>query len=104
MVSSGREVTAQGFGPAYAASPAGSSPAPVAASARAMGFVTEEQGVRPMPDERREGFDVAERAARMAEFPRAAAAGPEIFTDDDERFEDGLLLIVAGIEARYGVR
>ncbi|MFE6772413.1 TetR/AcrR family transcriptional regulator C-terminal domain-containing protein [Streptomyces fimicarius] len=74
------------------------------ASAYTMGFVTEEQGVQPMPDERREGFDVDERAARMAEFPLAAAAGPEIFTDYDERFEDGLLLIVAGIEARYGVR
>ncbi|MFF6907760.1 TetR/AcrR family transcriptional regulator C-terminal domain-containing protein [Streptomyces sp. NPDC012389] len=68
-----------------------------------MGFVTEEQGVRPMPGERREGFDIGERAAGMAEFPLAAAAGSEIFSGYDERFEDGLLLIVAGIEARYGV-
>ncbi|MFG3531491.1 TetR/AcrR family transcriptional regulator C-terminal domain-containing protein [Streptomyces sp. NPDC047917] len=69
-----------------------------------MGFVTEEQGVRPMPDERREGFDIDERAARMAAYPLAAAAGAEIFANYDERFEDGLRLIVAGIEARYGVR
>ncbi|MEV5200853.1 TetR/AcrR family transcriptional regulator C-terminal domain-containing protein [Streptomyces sp. NPDC053720] len=69
-----------------------------------MGFVTEEQGVRPMPDERREGFDIGERAARMAEYPLAAAAGAEIFAHYDERFEDGLRLIVAGIEAWYGVR
>ncbi|WP_411082139.1 TetR/AcrR family transcriptional regulator C-terminal domain-containing protein [Streptomyces sp. cmx-18-6] len=68
-----------------------------------LGFVTEEQGVQPRPDERRDGFDTDERAARMAEFPLAAAAGPEIFSGYDERFEDGLLLIVAGIEARYGV-
>ncbi|MFJ2896206.1 TetR/AcrR family transcriptional regulator C-terminal domain-containing protein [Streptomyces sp. NPDC087218] len=69
-----------------------------------MGFVTEEQGVLPMPDERRDGFDIGERADRMAAYPLAAAAGAEIFARYDERFEDGLRLIVAGIEARYGVR
>ncbi|MFD7532452.1 MULTISPECIES: TetR/AcrR family transcriptional regulator C-terminal domain-containing protein [unclassified Streptomyces] len=69
-----------------------------------MGFVTEEQGVRPMPDERREGFDIDERAARLAAYPLAAEAGAEIFANYDERFEDGLRLIVAGIEARYGAR
>ncbi|MFJ6010814.1 TetR/AcrR family transcriptional regulator C-terminal domain-containing protein [Streptomyces sp. NPDC092952] len=70
------------------------------AYAYTMGFVTEEQGVRPMPDERRDGFDIDERAARMAAYPLAAAAGAEIFAHYDERFEDGLRLIVAGIEAR----
>ncbi|MFF9348197.1 TetR/AcrR family transcriptional regulator C-terminal domain-containing protein [Streptomyces sp. NPDC014734] len=69
-----------------------------------MGFVTEEQGVRPMPDERRDGFDIGERARRLAAYPLAAAAGDEIFARYDERFEDGLRLIVAGIEARYGGR
>ncbi|MFC9247262.1 TetR/AcrR family transcriptional regulator C-terminal domain-containing protein [Streptomyces sp. NPDC057136] len=69
-----------------------------------MGFVTEEQGVQPMPGERREGFDIGERAERMEQFPLAAAAGAEIFSGYDERFEDGLWLIVAGIEARYGPR
>ncbi|HBF80052.1 MAG TPA: TetR family transcriptional regulator [Streptomyces sp.] len=73
------------------------------ANAYTMGFVTEEQGVRPMPDERREGYDIAERAARMARYPLVAAAGPEIFSGYDERFEDGLWILVAGIEARYGV-
>lgn len=57
-----------------------------------------------MPDERREGYDVDERAARLAAYPLAAAAGAEIFANYDERFEDGLRLIVAGVEARYGVR
>ncbi|MFE6663215.1 TetR/AcrR family transcriptional regulator C-terminal domain-containing protein [Streptomyces sp. NPDC057697] len=74
------------------------------AYAYTMGFVTEEQGVHPMPHERREGFDIGERAARMAAYPLAAEAGAEIFARYDERFEDGLLLIVAGIEARYGPR
>ncbi|MFJ4901933.1 TetR/AcrR family transcriptional regulator C-terminal domain-containing protein [Streptomyces sp. NPDC088727] len=69
-----------------------------------MGFVSEEQGVRPMPDQQREGFDVTERAERLARYPLAAAAGSEIFANYDERFEDGLRLIIAGIEARYGGR
>ncbi|MFF5895096.1 TetR/AcrR family transcriptional regulator C-terminal domain-containing protein [Streptomyces argenteolus] len=73
-------------------------------NAYTMGFVAEEQGVKPMPDEQREGYDIAERAARMECYPLAAAAGTEIFTDYDERFEDGLWIVVAGIEARYGVK
>ncbi|MFF2136650.1 TetR/AcrR family transcriptional regulator C-terminal domain-containing protein [Streptomyces sp. NPDC058193] len=68
-----------------------------------MGFVTEEQGVQPMPGERREGYDVGERAERLGRYPLAAAAGAEIFGNYDERFEDGLRIVVAGIEARYGV-
>jgi TetR/AcrR family transcriptional regulator, tetracycline repressor protein len=68
-----------------------------------LGFVTEEQGVQPVPGERREGYDVAERAELLAEFPLSAAAGPEIFEDYDERFEEGLLVVLTGIEARYGI-
>ncbi|MEW2810524.1 TetR/AcrR family transcriptional regulator C-terminal domain-containing protein [Streptomyces massasporeus] len=68
-----------------------------------LGFVTEEQGVWPLPGERREGYDVEERAARMAGFPLAAAAGAEVFHSFEERFEEGLRLVIAGIEARYGV-
>ena len=68
-----------------------------------IGFVTEEQGVEPMPGQRRDGYDVNERAQRMAAYPLAAAAGAEIFERYDERFEDGLKLILSGIEARYGI-
>ncbi|MFJ6849507.1 TetR/AcrR family transcriptional regulator C-terminal domain-containing protein [Streptomyces sp. NPDC091271] len=75
----------------------------VTVNAYTMGFVTEEQGVRPMPDERREGYDIEERAGRLERYPLAAAAGAEIFANYDERFEDGLWIVVAGIEARYGV-
>ncbi|MFH7599491.1 TetR/AcrR family transcriptional regulator C-terminal domain-containing protein [Streptomyces racemochromogenes] len=67
-----------------------------------LGFVTEEQGVEPLPGERREGFDVAERAARLADFPLAAEAGADLFQDYDEGFEEGLALVIAGIEKRYG--
>ncbi|WP_369233699.1 TetR/AcrR family transcriptional regulator C-terminal domain-containing protein [Streptomyces sp. R21] len=69
-----------------------------------LGFLTEEQGVQPLPGERREGYDVEERAARMREFPLAAAAGEQIFEGYEEGFEEGLRLVVAGIEARYGIR
>ncbi|MFE9767106.1 TetR/AcrR family transcriptional regulator C-terminal domain-containing protein [Streptomyces sp. NPDC005808] len=68
-----------------------------------LGFVTEEQGVWPLPGERREGYDVEERAARMADFPLAASAGAEVFQNYEEGFEEGLLLLIAGIAARYGI-
>ncbi|WP_413758734.1 TetR/AcrR family transcriptional regulator [Streptomyces sp. MMBL 11-3] len=68
-----------------------------------LGFVTEEQGVYPLPGERREEFDVAGRARMLADFPLAAAAGPVIFEGYDENFEEGLMLLLAGIGARYGI-
>ncbi|MFF4897166.1 TetR/AcrR family transcriptional regulator C-terminal domain-containing protein [Streptomyces sp. NPDC001068] len=67
-----------------------------------IGFVTEEQGVQPLPGERREGYDVEERARLLADFPLSAAAGREIFTDYDGQFEAGLEIVVAGVGARYG--
>jgi hypothetical protein len=39
----------------------------------------------------------------MADFPLAAAAGRLLFDDYDRQFEDGLALVIAGIEARYGI-
>lgn len=68
-----------------------------------IGFVTEEQGVRPLPDERREGYDVEERARRLADYPLAAEAGKLLFDDYDDQFEEGLALVIDGIRARYGV-
>lgn len=68
-----------------------------------LGFVAEEQGVRPLPGERREGYDMDERARLMADFPLSAQAGAEIFEDYDRHFEEGLALVIGGIGARYGV-
>ncbi|WP_018544079.1 TetR/AcrR family transcriptional regulator C-terminal domain-containing protein [Streptomyces sp. LaPpAH-108] len=68
-----------------------------------IGFVTEEQGVRPLPGELREGYDLAERTRRLADFPLAAEAGRFLFDHYDEQFEEGLAVIVAGIGARYGI-
>jgi len=56
-----------------------------------LGFVTEEQGMQP-------GVDVEERAHVMADFPLSAAAGREVFADYDKHFEEGLALIIAGVE------
>lgn len=68
-----------------------------------LGFVTEEQGVQPLPGERREGYDMDERARLMADFPLSTQAGAEIFEDYDRHFEEGLALVIEGIGARYGV-
>ncbi|UFR02715.1 TetR/AcrR family transcriptional regulator C-terminal domain-containing protein [Streptomyces sp. Go40/10] len=68
-----------------------------------LGFVTEEQGVRPLGGEHREGFDMEERARRLAGFPLAAEAGTLLFDDYDRQFEEGLAVVVAGVGARYGI-
>ncbi|MEU5535095.1 TetR/AcrR family transcriptional regulator C-terminal domain-containing protein [Streptomyces sp. NPDC020362] len=70
-------------------------------TAYTIGFVTEEQGVEPLPGERREGYDIEERARRLADFPLAAEAGRVLFDAYDEQFEEGLALVIAGVEARY---
>ncbi|MFG2603680.1 TetR/AcrR family transcriptional regulator C-terminal domain-containing protein [Streptomyces sp. NPDC048514] len=68
-----------------------------------IGFVTEEQGVLPLPGERRQGYEIEERARRLADFPLTAEAGKVLFDDYDQQFEEGLALVIAGIEARYGI-
>ncbi|WP_406186925.1 TetR/AcrR family transcriptional regulator [Streptomyces sp. NBC_01006] len=68
-----------------------------------LGFVIEEQGVHPIPGERREGYDVAERGERLADYPLAAAAGTHLFQEYDEHFEEGLQIVIEGIAARYGI-
>ncbi|MFF8725350.1 TetR/AcrR family transcriptional regulator C-terminal domain-containing protein [Streptomyces sp. NPDC015171] len=73
-----------------------------AAHAYTVGFVIEEQGVQPLPGERREGYDVEERARRLAGYPLAAEAGQLLFEGYDRQFEEGLALLIAGIGARYG--
>ncbi|MEU9150896.1 TetR/AcrR family transcriptional regulator C-terminal domain-containing protein [Streptomyces sp. NPDC048417] len=75
----------------------------ITTNAYTIGFVIEQQGVEPLPGQRREGYDVAERARVLADFPLSAAAGREIFTDYDRRFEEGLELVIAGIGARYEI-
>jgi hypothetical protein len=39
----------------------------------------------------------------MADYPLSARAGAEIFADYDQHFEEGLALVIAGVEARYGI-
>lgn len=68
-----------------------------------LGSVIEQQGAEPLPGERREGFDVAERARMLAAYPLTAAAGAEIFADFEQHYEEALDLVIAGIAAAYGV-
>ncbi|MGW4896634.1 TetR/AcrR family transcriptional regulator C-terminal domain-containing protein [Kitasatospora sp. NPDC004240] len=65
-----------------------------------IGFVIEEQAVQPMPGERAPGYDPEERAGSIApEHELAAAAGADLFGDFERRFERGLTVLVAGVEA-----
>ncbi|MGW7821245.1 TetR/AcrR family transcriptional regulator C-terminal domain-containing protein [Streptomyces puniciscabiei] len=72
-------------------------------NAYTIGFVTEEQGVQPLPGERREGYDIEERARRLADHPLAAEAGTLLFDGYDEQYEEGLAIVIAGVGARYGI-
>ncbi|MGW7540589.1 TetR/AcrR family transcriptional regulator C-terminal domain-containing protein [Streptomyces sp. NPDC054770] len=90
-----RLMTGAGFTLAQAAQ------AGMTTNAYTVGFVIEQQGVEPLPGERREGYDVAERARLLADFPLSAAAGRELFTDYDHQFDEGLELVIEGISARY---
>jgi TetR/AcrR family tetracycline transcriptional repressor len=64
-----------------------------------IGFVIEEQAVRPMPDEANPQYDLAGRNARIDQVthPLAYAAGEEIFTDYASRFQAGLEMIASGM-------
>nr|WP_145483119.1 MULTISPECIES: TetR/AcrR family transcriptional regulator C-terminal domain-containing protein [Streptomyces] len=73
------------------------------AHAYTIGFVTEEQGMHPLPSDEKARADITDRARRMAGHPLAAAAGELLFDDYDRQFEEGLAVVVAGIGARYKV-
>ncbi|MFH8338767.1 TetR/AcrR family transcriptional regulator C-terminal domain-containing protein [Streptomyces sp. AM6-12] len=73
------------------------------ATAYTIGFVTEEQGMRPGPGDGQARTDIADRARRLSEYPLAAAAGELLFDDYDRQFEEGLAVVIAGIGARYGL-
>lgn len=63
-----------------------------------IGFVIEEQSMGPDPaTEDTRACDLDARAERLAAYPRAAAAGYEIFRDRGAGFEAGLTAVVAGI-------
>ena len=53
-----------------------------------------------MPGEHDEGYHLAKRVQRLApdQFPLALAAGAEVFTAFDDRFDHSLWLIIAGLQ------
>jgi TetR/AcrR family tetracycline transcriptional repressor len=64
-----------------------------------VGFVIEEQAVEVAPGMPNEQYalEVREQRVNKELYPLAAAAGAEMFTNHDSRFEEGVRLIVAGI-------
>lgn len=64
-----------------------------------VGFVIEEQAVEAAPGMPNEQYALNARDQRVNKdlYPLAAAAGAEMFTNHDSRFEEGVKLIVAGI-------
>jgi TetR/AcrR family transcriptional regulator, tetracycline repressor protein len=57
-------------------------------------------GPDPRPGRRDPGYDPNTRAKRLdgERFPLALAAGQEVFTGFDDRFDHGLRLIIAGLK------
>jgi TetR/AcrR family transcriptional regulator, tetracycline repressor protein len=88
-----RMLTGAGFTPAAAAR------AWLTAYSYTIGYVIEEQAMGPDPATGAEGYDLAGRAERLAEYPLAAAAGEEMFAGRDAGFEAGLAAVVAGVGA-----
>jgi AcrR family transcriptional regulator len=64
-----------------------------------VGFTIEEQAVHPLPGKPNEQYDLGRRAKRIdgERFPLALAAGEEVFTGFDDRFERGVQLIISGM-------
>jgi TetR/AcrR family transcriptional regulator, tetracycline repressor protein len=69
-----------------------------------VGFTIEEQAVHPRPGEHDPRYDLATRADRIdgERFPLAQAAGAGLFASYDERFAQGVALIVRGLRPQPG--
>ena len=63
-----------------------------------VGFTIEEQAVYPKPGKRDPRYGLTRRAQRIdpKRFPLAVAAGKEMY-NFDERFEEGLQIIIRGL-------
>lgn len=64
-----------------------------------IGYVIEEQSMRPSPgaESTSPGYDLVARAERLEAYPLAAQSGPVIFAGADEGFTLGLRAVVVGI-------
>ncbi|MFE3325303.1 TetR/AcrR family transcriptional regulator C-terminal domain-containing protein [Streptomyces sp. NPDC059176] len=91
-----RRLTEAGFTPGAAAR------AWLTAYSYTIGYVIEEQAMGPDPATGAEGYDLAARAERLADYPLAAAAGEEIFAGRPAGFETGLRAVVEGIAHTLG--
>jgi AcrR family transcriptional regulator len=66
-----------------------------------VGFVIEEQAVRPAPGESDPKYDLSHRDQRIdkEKYPLAHAAGPVMFADQNTRFLEGARIIIQGMAA-----
>lgn len=66
-----------------------------------VGFVIEEQAVKPAPGESNPKYDLSHRDQRIdkEKYPLAHAAGSVMFADQDTRFLEGVHLIIRGMSA-----
>ena len=64
-----------------------------------VGFVIEEQATQLAPGEPNPQYDLAARERRVNKdlYPLASAAGTEMFLNHDERFADGVTVILTGL-------
>ena len=71
-----------------------------------VGFVIEEQAALTITGELNVEYALAAREQRVNKelYPLAAAAGVEMFTNNDSRFSEGRALIVSGLEVALGKR
>lgn len=67
-----------------------------------IGFVIEEQATQLEPGKPNPLYDLAVREQRVKKqlYPLASKAGAHMFQHNDERFADGLALILGGLEAQ----
>src|SRR3984885_7095152 len=74
-----------------------------------LSFVIEEQAVFPMPGERSEQYDIRKRSESLSSeaLPLMRQAGPILFDRFEQRYKEGLALILQGastqLEARKGI-
>ena len=67
-----------------------------------IGFVIEEQATQLAPGKPNPQYDLAVREQRVKKelYPLASQAGAHMFQHNDERFADGLALILGGLDAQ----
>ena len=67
-----------------------------------VGFAIEEQAIYPRLGKRSKRYDLAKRSKRIdaKKYPLSVGAGEHTFLNFDEQFEQGLRLIIKGLQGK----